>query len=189
MNEKRSITTKHLVLVAFFVALTAIGARVEIPLPYVPFTLQTFFVLLAGLLLGSRLGALSQIVYVSIGLLGLPVFARGGGIGYIVQPTFGYLIGFVPAAYVVGVLVEKKPQAVRSHFFLASFCGLAIVYVFGLFYLWLCTNLFLGKELDVYQTVKIGFLFLLPGAALKGTVAAVVGAEVRKRLAVELAEP
>ena len=146
MNEKRNITTKHLVVVAFFVALTAIGARLEIPLPYVPFTVQTFFVLLAGLLLGSRLGALSQTVYVAIGLLGLPVFARGGGLGYIAQPTFGYLIGFIPAAYVVGALVEKRPQVKRSHFLLASFCGLAVVYVFGLFYLWLCTNLFLGKE-------------------------------------------
>lgn len=180
------MSTKHLVLVAFFVTLTAIGARIEIPLPYVPFTLQTFFVLLAGMLLGSRYGAVSQGIYVIIGLLGLPVFARGGGIGYVLQPTFGYLIGFIPAAYGVGWYIEKRSQPKRSHFLVASFVGLAIVYLFGLLYLWVGTNVFVGKELDFLTTVKVGLLLLIPGAIVKAFLAAMVGVEVYKRLGNEI---
>ena len=175
-------TARHLVLVALFVALTAVGAKIEIPLPYVPLTMQTFFVLLAGMLLGSRPGALSQAVYVALGLVGLPIFSRGGGFGYIFQPTFGYLIGFIPAAYIVGLLVERRPEATLPGFLLASLSGLAIVYLFGLAYLWVCTNFFLGKELTVLQTVKVGLLLLLPGAALKVVLSAVLGREVRRRL-------
>ena len=182
MDVKRTISTKQLVLVAFFVALTAIGARLEIPLPYVPFTLQTFFVLLAGMLLGSRLGALSQMLYIVIGLIGLPVFARGGGIGYVVQPTFGYIIGFVPAAFITGRLIESRLQVSRRRFVAASLAGLASVYLLGLLYLWLCTNLILGKELDLFRTLQVGFLVLLPGALIKVLLAAMVGAEVHRRL-------
>lgn len=72
--------TRDLILVAIFAALTAIGAFIKIPVPYVPFTLQYLFCALAGMILGSKLGALSQIVYVAIGLAGLPVFTEGGGI-------------------------------------------------------------------------------------------------------------
>ncbi|MCB5624660.1 biotin transporter BioY, partial [Bifidobacterium animalis] len=64
------------------------------------FTLQFFFVLLAGILLGPKLGALAVLLYVVIGLLGLPIFAAGGGLAYIVRPSFGYLIGFIAGAYV-----------------------------------------------------------------------------------------
>ncbi|UCE20589.1 MAG: biotin transporter BioY [Gemmatimonadota bacterium] len=181
-ERKGKIATRHLVAVAFFVALTAVGAKIEIPLPYVPFTLQTLFVLLAGMLLGSRLGALSQLMYLVIGLIGVPVFARGGGVGYILQPTFGYLVGFVPAAYVVGALVEGKKEIRFFYALVTSLCGLLIVYLFGLTYLWICTNFILGKDLNLMQTVKVGFLLLLPGAAVKAVSSALIGIEVRRRL-------
>ena len=71
------------------------------------FTLQFFFVLLAGILLGSKLGALAVLLYVVIGLLGLPIFAAGGGLAYIVEPSFGYLIGFIAGAYVTGIIWKK----------------------------------------------------------------------------------
>lgn len=182
LETKQKTPTRHLVLVALFVALTGVGARLEIPMPYVPFTLQTFFVLLAGMLLGPRLGTLSQVIYLALGLVGVPIFARGGGVGYVLQPTFGYLLGFAPAAYVVGLLTERRPEVKFSRFLVASSCGLAIVYLFGLVYLWTCTNLFLGKDLSLIQTLKVGLLVLLPGATVKSFLAATVGLEVRKRL-------
>ena len=83
--------TRNLIIVAMFAALTAIGAFIKVPIPYVPFTLQYLFCALAGLVLGSKLGALSQIVYVAIGLSGVPVFTEGGGIGYIFKPLLDIL--------------------------------------------------------------------------------------------------
>ena len=94
--------TKDLVLCAMFVALIAVGAFIKIPVPVVPFTLQFLFTMLAGLLLGPVNGALAVVVYIVLGLIGLPIFTQGGGPGYIFQPSFGYIIGFAVAAYVNG---------------------------------------------------------------------------------------
>ena len=90
--------TRNMVLAALFAALTAIGAFLQIPTGTVPITLQFLFTALAGLLLGWKWGAISQLLYVGIGLLGLPVFTQGGGIGYVLQPSFGFLLGLIPAA-------------------------------------------------------------------------------------------
>ncbi len=180
--QSARLTTRQLILVSLFVALTAIGARISIPLPYVPFTFQTFFVLLAGMLLGPRLGALSQTCYAIIGLVGLPVFARGGGPGYLLQPTFGYILGFIPAAAVVGLLIERRTRHPFWRYLLASCCGMAVVYLLGLAYLWVSTNLVLGKELSVLQTLKAGLVILLPGAVIQGFLSALLGSEVHRRL-------
>lgn len=94
--------TKDLVLCAMFVALIVVGAFIKVPVPVVPFTLQFLFTMLAGLLLGPVNGALAVVVYIVLGLVGLPIFTQGGGPGYIFQPSFGYIIGFAVAAYVTG---------------------------------------------------------------------------------------
>ena len=82
--------TRDIVLTALFAALTAIGAFIRIPTPWSSFTLEIFFVCMAGILLGAKLGALSQAIYIALGLIGLPNFTSGGGPGYEFQPTFGY---------------------------------------------------------------------------------------------------
>ena len=86
--------TRNIVLVSLTVALTAAGAWVRIPLGPVPVSLQTLFVLLSGAVLGSGLGAMSMCVYLALGLIGLPVFTAGGGPGYVLSPTFGFLLSF-----------------------------------------------------------------------------------------------
>ena len=97
--------TRDLAMVGLFAALTAIGAWISIPIPPVPFTFQVLFVLLAGAVLGSARGGLSQIVYVLLGVIGLPVFAGGAsGPGVLFGPTGGYIFGFIVAAFVVGAL-------------------------------------------------------------------------------------
>ena len=83
------VKTKDRILCAMFVALIAIGAFLKIPVPVVPFTLQFLFTTLAGLLLGGKKGCLSVCLYIILGLIGLPIFAQGGGIGYLFQPSFG----------------------------------------------------------------------------------------------------
>ena len=93
---------RKLVYTALFAALTAVGAFLRIPMVYSSVTLQYLFTAMAGLLLGRRWGALSQAVYVLLGLVGLPIFTMGGGFGYVFQPTFGFLLGLIPAAWVVG---------------------------------------------------------------------------------------
>ncbi|WP_458413545.1 biotin transporter BioY [Schinkia sp. CFF1] len=155
--------TRDLVLVAMFAALTAIGAFIKIPIPYVPFTLQYLFCALAGIILGSRLGALSQILYVGIGLIGLPVFTEGGGISYIFKPTFGYLIGFIVAAYVIGKIIEKCKDVTFTRATIALFSGLFFVYFFGVFYLYFIYNFYIGKAITLYFAFFYGFVVCIAG--------------------------
>ena len=105
--------TRDLIYCALFAALTAIGAFIHFQFMHATITLQCFFTAMAGLLLGARLGALSQALYVGLGLVGLPIFAAGGGFSYVFNPTFGFLLGLIPAAWVIGRLAEK-PHAAAS---------------------------------------------------------------------------
>jgi len=151
-----------MILVALFAALTAIGAFIKIPVPYIPFTLQNFFVLLAGAILGSRLGALSQIVYVAAGLLGAPIFTQGGGPSYILQPTFGYLVGFICCAYIVGKLTEGKKDKGFKTYLLAMYLGMAVVYLLGVTHLYLVTHFLVNHSFTINQALWFGLVVILP---------------------------
>ena len=124
-----------LTLASMFVGLMAIGANITSFVPFmvvggVPITLQTFFAILAGIILGSRLGAISMTVYALVGLVGVPIFAKfGAGFSTIISPTFGFILSFILTAYVAGKVVEKNRTL--SAFVIASLIGLVINYVFG----------------------------------------------------------
>ncbi len=108
-----NIQLRMMVYASLLAALTAAGAYLAIPIGPVPIVLQNLFILLAGLLLGSRWGLASVGVYLLAGALGLPVFAGGlGGIGRLVGPTGGYLVGFLPAVFVIGWITEKTKAGV-----------------------------------------------------------------------------
>ena len=107
MNQHR--TLRSLILAALLGALTAIGAWLQIPVGITSITLQFLFTAFAGVLLGWKWGAVSQLLYVAIGLLGLPVFTQGGGIGYVLQPSFGFLLGLIPGAAIIGALMVLTP--------------------------------------------------------------------------------
>lgn len=153
--------TRELILVALFAALTAIGAFIKIPVPYVPFTLQFLFCAFSGLLLGSKLGAMSQIIYVGVGLLGLPIFTQGGGISYIFNPTFGYLLGFIVAAYVIGKITENIKNITVIKCFLTILSGLFFVYLFGILYLYGIYNFYLGHTVSFYWAFFYGFVVFI----------------------------
>ena len=135
-NERKKL--KLMVFAALFAALTAGIAWFKIPLPFtpVPITLQTLAVLLSGALLGPYYGALSMLLYIGVGALGLPVFAGGSsGIGVLLGPTGGYLFSYFIAAFVIGKLVEKKTKANKkvrfAHYAAAMLAGTLIIYLLG----------------------------------------------------------
>lgn len=100
--------TTIMIRCALFTALIAIGAFIQVPVPYLDyFTLQFLFVILSGMILGPKYGAISVVIYVLIGLMGIPIFAAGGGIQYIFRPSFGYLLGFIAAAFTVGIVAKN----------------------------------------------------------------------------------
>jgi biotin transport system substrate-specific component len=170
------------VLISLFTALTAVGAFIRIPIPHVPLTLQTLMVMFAGLLLGSRRGALSQLLYLILGLLGLPIFAQGGGPAYVLQPSFGFLLGFVAGAYVIGKIVEGKESLSLSRTLMALIFGQAAIYLLGISYLYLNLNFILHKAISFLGVVKIGVLVFIPGDILKTAIAILVVAPIRHRL-------
>lgn len=149
---------RNLTYAAIFAALTAVGAWIKIPLPLVPFTMQVFFVVFAGLLLGSKLGLISQLIFIIIGLVGVPVFTNGGGIGYVFQPTFGYIIGFAVGAYVAGLIVEKLKKNNFITYMIASLAAVLVIYLFGVPYLYVINALFLAKPFTFMAAIKYGFL-------------------------------
>lgn len=155
MKQSRILS---LALVAMFAAMTAIGAFIKVPLPIVPFTLQIIVVFLAGSLLGSKKGLQSQLVYLFVGLAGLPVFTQGGGLTYVLQPTFGYLIGFAVGAYVIGFIIEKVGTPTRKHFIIANLVGTVIIYAIGVPYLYVALNMWLDMPTSFSHVFVAGFL-------------------------------
>ncbi|RKD20874.1 biotin transport system substrate-specific component [Caminicella sporogenes DSM 14501] len=156
------ISTRDMILVGLFAALTAIGAYLKIPTQPVPITLQILFCMYAGVLLGSKLGFLSQFVYVLMGLIGLPVFAGGmSGFSYVLKPTFGYLIGFILCGFIIGKLTEKINDITGINglikLFIVTVIGLGAVYIVGVPYLYVIFNTYLGKAIDFNTAMKYGF--------------------------------
>ncbi|MBI1257746.1 MAG: biotin transporter BioY [Chloroflexi bacterium] len=120
----------RLASIGAFTLLTIISARITIPMQPVPFTLQNLAVLLAGLILGSRAGAISQLLYLGLIALNLPVDAKGIGAAALLSPTAGYLFGFVGAAFVAGLLVERGASKMGQRW-LAGIAGTAVIYLCG----------------------------------------------------------
>lgn len=166
-------TLRGAVGVAVFAALTAVAARFAVPVPgtAVPFTLQPVAVLLAGLLLGPRLGAASQAAYVAAGAGGLPVFAAGGGIAYLLGPTGGYLLAF-PAGAAVAGLVARRGGIPRQA--AGAVLGLAAVHAGGI--LWLA--LLAGAP----EALRRGLAPFVLGDLLKVALAVTAAAGLRGRV-------
>lgn len=177
---RQPLAVRQLVLVAMFAAVTSVLAWIRIPLPFspVPITGQTFGLMLAGLLLGPRLGALSQAVYLLMGVAGLPVFAGGhSGFGVLVGPTGGYLWGHIAGAYITGLVAGQERLTAGSppakigfgrSLFGAVLGGIAAVYVLGVVQLALVTGM------DWQAALLAGAVPFIPGDLLKATVAATV---------------
>ncbi len=176
-------TTKEITLVSLFIALITIGSKITIPSPIVPFTLQWMFVALSGMLLGSRLGPISVIVYILLGLMGLPVFTKGGGISYILSPTFGYLLGFIAASYVIGKAVERMDNEIKFWRIMVAMIGaLFALYGMGVSYMYAMVNLYLGKAMSLSNALWYGALLFIPTDLLSATLCSVLGVKIAHRV-------
>lgn len=170
--------TKKIVLIALFITLITVGSFIKIPTPLVPITLQLAICLLTGILLGGTLGSSSVIIYVAMGLLGLPVFAYGGGISYIFRPSFGYNIGFIVGVFVVGIIsrgikFNRKPTFLRN--LVATFIGIIIVYIIGVSYMYIILNYYLHSAISISKAITYGCLIFLPTDILWCFVVAYLG--------------
>jgi biotin transport system substrate-specific component len=175
--KNKPISLRGMIYASLFGAVTAAGAYLIIPFPLVPITLQTLFLNLAAALLGGRLGALSQVVYILLGIIGLPVFAGGkGGIGVLFGPTGGYLIGFVVAAFVIGKLIEIKERAGFVWMACSMVVGLIVIYLFGV------TQLSFVAKLTLKKAITVGVLPFLIGDALKIIVATLITLKLRDKI-------
>ena len=153
MNQpaRRKLSTRDIVLCGLFAALIAVGAFIKVTLPTEPypfsFSLQWLFVLLAGFLLGAKLGAMSVATYLIIGLVGVPVFVHGGGPQYIFRAGFGFLLGFLLAAFLIGLIAGRLAPArgggnrpflpELARLMVAALVGLVAYYAVGIAYYYL----------------------------------------------------
>ncbi len=172
---KQKFVVRDLVLIALFAALTAIMAYVAVPMPagLPPITGQTFAVMLAGLLLGANKGAMSQIIYILLGVVGLPVFASGtSGLGILVGRSGGFLIGFVFGAFLIGKLTENKPEpSLRTLSFAALLGGIIVVYIPGI--------LQMARVGGISLETAAGFMLpFLPGDLIKVAVSSLLAQKI-----------
>jgi len=173
--EENASLIKQFFFIVIFSLLTVVGGWILIPLPFspVPITMQTFFVILAGAMLGAKRGALSQSVFLFYGICGLPVFAGGTGtIAILGGPTGGYLLGFPIAAFVTGLLVSENNNILKN---LGAFLiGSLPVLILGTIQL----SLYTGQSLQ--NSLAIGALPFLAGDFIKCAAAAAVVSAVKK---------
>ena len=150
--------TKKIALCALFVALHIVGGFVRIPMPLAPITLQAQIALLAGVLLGAKWGGLSVLLYLLLGLFGLPIFSGGGGFAYVLQPTFGYLFGFAVAAFLSGVIARGGVITYRR-LAVAFAVGVLLIYAIGTMYAACILTVYLHQSVGLWEFL-LGFLLL-----------------------------
>ncbi|MBI3195023.1 MAG: biotin transporter BioY [Ignavibacteriae bacterium] len=184
MNQTKTVQTtffpvveQHILTQALWVTgfalLTAVGAQIEVPHQPVPYTMQTFFVLLSGALLGKRNAAFSQLLYLGLGALGLPVFAQFGfGITRLLGPTGGYLLSFPVAAFAVGYIIDKNKSIWWTA--LAMFVGSLFIFSLGTLQLQ-----FLYYQ-EWVQSLLNGFLIFSWWDILKVSAATILAHQLRK---------
>ncbi len=160
---KRKILISTLTLSALFCTMICVGSFIKIPMPnMMPITLQTFFVLLTGLVLPVKASAFATITYMLLGLIGLPIFSGGGGLGYILMPNFGFIIGFVIASIIMSIITQKFKNRTFLSCLAISILGIIIIYIIGIFYFALITNIYNKNDYSAIWFIQTVFLPFVP---------------------------
>jgi len=178
------VSTREIALAAMFTAIMCvltIMVRIFQPVMVLPFSLQPLVMLLAAYLLSPRAAFLSMLAYLLLGLIGLPVFSSPpyGGPAYILVPSFGFLLGFPPAAWIQSRLIKK---ATMTNFILAGLVGIIIYYIIGLPYMYLILNFYLKNSIDILKVIQIGFIPFITLDLAKMAVAALLARKLSTRL-------
>lgn len=183
-SKKQSFRSIDIAMCAMFAALMAIGANIAsfLIVGGVPITLQTLFAILAGAILGSRLGAISMTVYMLMGLAGAPVFAKfSGGFSVIFSHTFGFILSFILVAYVTGKMIEAKSNPQFRTFLVAAFVGLFLNYFLGTNYMYYAFKLWVEAPPDfTYGMAWMWMMVPLPKDILLTIFAAVISPRIYK---------
>lgn len=172
--------TQFLTRTALMTVLIIVGRYLTIPLQPVPLTFQAFFVLLAGAIFGRKIGASASALYLALGLIGLPVFTGGGGLGYLVEPTFGYIIGFILGAYLVGYLKECFNITNFLGYLVIAFLGLFPIYILGALYFYFINLYILGTPQGISAVIAASILTPLPNGCLHSFLIALVAPRLNK---------
>ena len=157
------MNTRKTLITALFTGLIIVGTFIKVPLPPVPITLQTLFLILAALLGGFNVGFFSFIIYLILGTIGLPIFSSGGGIGALIGPTGGYLFGMLLATIIAGLISDlgKEKDNKILYFIIGGLLATLAIYAIGVPWLKLSTSMEWNKAF------KLGLLPFIIGDTIK----------------------
>jgi len=175
------LSLKDMILAGLFAALMVVGAFLRIPLPFIEVTFQLFFAVFAGLLLKPIPALASQVVYILLGLIGIPVFSRGGGFEYVTYPTFGFIIGFAITAFVISILVSRIKNLGFLNLVAITTIGVMISYVTGILYFYMIVSLVGGADMTLFHVFSLMSIYLVKDFLL-GLLAAYVALRVIPRV-------
>lgn len=182
-STTQRIATKDMIYCSIFTVLIALGAFIKIPIPVVPFTLQFLFTTMAGLVLGSKRGAISVGIYTLLGLLGLPIFSAGGGLSYVFIPSFGYILGFIVGTYITGRIMEHAKRQTFVTYLIANFSGLLVVYTIGMLYYYIISNYVIDSPIGIWPLFLYCFLLAVPGDIFLCILTAILAVRLKPLLA------
>lgn len=168
--------TRDLSLNAIMVALLAVSSQITIGIQPVPISLQTFVVMLIGILLPPSHAFFTCSAYTLLGLVGVPVFsAFSGGFNSVLSASFGFILSFSISSFLQSLYLEKRPRLQTHDFFFSSFLNFLLTYSIGIPYMYIILHVFLGKEMPIKQIFMLGLLPFIPGDLLKIFLASTIG--------------
>ncbi|MGD1823055.1 MAG: biotin transporter BioY [Pleomorphochaeta sp.] len=172
------MNTRKTLITALFTGLIIVGTFIRVPLPPVPITLQTLFVIFAALVGGLQVGLTSFIVYLILGTIGLPIFSSGGGLGALIGPTGGFLFGMLLSTIIAGIFsdISKKKENKLPYFIIGGILATIAIYLIGVPWLKISTNM----EWD--KTIKVGVLPFLIGDTIKLIIAILLSMKFYNRI-------
>ena len=175
--KDNKINTKSIIYIALFITLIYISSLIRLNVFSIPFTLQTLAVMLTACFLGSKKGLYVVMIYIFMGLVGLPVFTKGGGIFYIAEHTFGYIVAFIPAVIIIGL---NKAKASKNIFtlILLLFASSIVMLVIGTMYAFILLSITSNVDLSAFLTGY--FLLFMPTELLKSIAAAMIYFRLKK---------
>lgn len=171
---KKTTTIYQITYCAILCALLCVSAYISFPIPIAPvkFTMQPVVVIIIGALLDRKHTAFTILTYILLGLVGLPVFSSGGGLGYVFTPSFGYLIGFLFGAMALSSIYRSK--AIKNkvlRYSIGVLALIAIIYVIGVSYMYVILNFYMGSAMNASDAIYKGALIFLPLDVLKAVIA------------------
>ena len=182
MKRKNIIVT--LTLSALFCTMICVGSFIKIPLPnLMPITLQTFFVLLTGLVLPVKASALATVTYMTLGLIGLPIFSGGGGLGYVLMPNFGFIIGFAVATVIMSFLTEKLKNRKLWQCVSVSLLGIIIIYIIGILYFAFISNVYNNADYSAIWFIQTIFLSFLTKELICVVLSSIIAIKIKQYMA------